>query len=46
MIFVLFQKYNIYIREDGNNQTVKHEIDVESGKTTFEFPFQLDHTLR
>ncbi|EGT60130.1 hypothetical protein CAEBREN_30264, partial [Caenorhabditis brenneri] len=42
----IYTKYNIYIRDEGNNQTVKHEIDVESGKTKFDFPFHLDHTLR
>ncbi|ULT94088.1 hypothetical protein L3Y34_003514 [Caenorhabditis briggsae] len=41
----IYTKYNIYIRDEGNNQTVKHEIDVETGKTKFEFPFHLDHTL-
>ncbi|CAI2350624.1 unnamed protein product [Caenorhabditis sp. 36 PRJEB53466] len=41
----IYTKYNVYIRDEGNNQTVKHEIDVESGRTKFEFPFQLDHTL-
>ncbi|CAO4378496.1 unnamed protein product [Caenorhabditis nigoni] len=41
----IYTKYNIYIRDEGNNQTVKHEIDVEMGKTKFEFPFHLDHTL-
>ncbi|PIC32941.1 hypothetical protein B9Z55_013097 [Caenorhabditis nigoni] len=41
----IYTKYNIYIRDEANNQTVKHEIDVETGKTKFEFPFHLDHTL-
>ncbi|PIC32940.1 hypothetical protein B9Z55_013096 [Caenorhabditis nigoni] len=41
----IYTKYNIYIRDEGNNQTVKHEIDVETGTTKFEFPFHLDHTL-
>lgn len=41
-----FQKYNVYIRDESNNQTVKHEIDVEVGGTKFQFPFQLDQNNR
>uniref|UniRef100_A0A8R1DW81 Uncharacterized protein n=1 Tax=Caenorhabditis japonica TaxID=281687 RepID=A0A8R1DW81_CAEJA len=42
----IYTKYIVYIRDEANNnQTMKHEIDVESGITKFEFPFQLDHTL-